>query len=92
MARLHLRIRGRVQGVFFRVSAVEQALDLHLTGWIRNRNDGSIELVAEGDAASLATLRSWCAHGPPGADVRHVEEIEEPPTGKFVDFTVKSDV
>ena len=92
MARLHLRVRGRVQGVFFRVSAVEQALDLRLTGFVRNRNDGSIEIVAEGPDDSLAALRAWCEHGPPGAIVQGIEEIDEPPTGKFADFTVRSDV
>ncbi|MBV8081551.1 MAG: acylphosphatase [Candidatus Eremiobacteraeota bacterium] len=92
MPRLHLRIRGHVQGVFFRVSAVEQALDLRLTGWVRNRNDGSIEIVAEGPEDSLAALRAWCEHGPPGADVQGIEESEDAPTGKFEDFTVRSNV
>ncbi|MBV8170834.1 MAG: acylphosphatase [Candidatus Eremiobacteraeota bacterium] len=91
MARLHLRIRGRVQGVFFRASAVEQARDLGLTGWIRNRHDGSIELVAEGSSDAIAVLRSWCAHGPPGANVRGVDELKAIPTGEFVEFRVRSD-
>ena len=91
MPRLHLRIRGRVQGVFFRASAVEQARDLGLTGWIRNRHDGSIELVAEGTGDTLAVLRSWCAHGPAGANVREVEELKAAATGEFVEFRVRSD-
>jgi acylphosphatase len=91
MPRLHLRIRGRVQGVFFRVSAVEQARDLGLTGWIRNRYDGSIELVAEGTTDALAVLRAWCSHGPAGANVRDVEDLKATATGEFVEFRVRSD-
>jgi acylphosphatase len=91
MPRLHLRIRGRVQGVFFRASAVEQARDLGLVGWVRNRYDGSIELVAEGNADAIGVMRSWCAHGPPGANVRNVEELKAPTTGEFVEFRVRSD-
>jgi acylphosphatase len=91
MPRLHLRIRGRVQGVFFRASAVEQARDLGLTGWIRNRYDGSIELVAEGTGDALAVLRSWCSHGPAGANVRDVEDLKATATGEFVEFRVRSD-
>ncbi|HEV2908825.1 MAG TPA: acylphosphatase [Candidatus Eremiobacteraceae bacterium] len=91
MPRLHLRLRGRVQGVFFRTSAVEQARNLGLTGWIRNRFDGSIELVAEGNADSIAVMRSWCAHGPAGANVRDVEELKAGATGEFVEFRARSD-
>lgn len=91
MPRVHLRVRGRVQGVFFRTSAVEQARDLGLTGWIRNRFDGSIEIVAEGNSDSLSVLRSWCSHGPPGANVRAVEETKGTATGEFVEFRVRSD-
>ncbi|HLN46943.1 MAG TPA: acylphosphatase [Magnetospirillaceae bacterium] len=91
MPRIHLRIRGRVQGVFYRASAVEQARDLGLTGWIRNRHDGSIEVIAEGSSDSLSVFRSWCQHGPPGANVREVDETKASASGEFVEFRVRSD-
>ena len=88
---MHLRLRGKVQGVFFRTSATEQARNLGLTGWVRNRFDGSIEVVAEGSPENIATFRSWCTHGPPGANVRELEETKASPTGEFVEFRVRSD-
>jgi len=78
--------------VFYRSTALERARDLNLKGWVRNRVDGSVEMVAEGDAAAIAALRAWCAKGPPGAVVRTVEEIEEPETGEFTTFGVRGDV
>jgi acylphosphatase len=91
MPRIHLRLRGKVQGVFFRTSATEQARNLGLTGWVRNRFDGSIEVVAEGSPESLTIMRSWCAHGPPGANVRNVEEMKVSASGEFVEFRIRSD-
>jgi acylphosphatase len=91
MPRIHLIVRGRVQGVFYRTTAVERARDLGLTGWVRNLHDGGVELCAEGAADGLAILRSWCAHGPAGAGVRDVEEFKEAATGEFVEFDLRSD-
>jgi acylphosphatase len=91
MPRLHLIIHGRVQGIFFRGSALERARELALTGWVRNRLDGSVELVAEGDAAGLASMREWCAKGPRGAVVRKTDSIDEPETGEFSVFGVRGE-
>ena len=71
--RVHIVVRGRVQGVFFRASALEHAQQLGLRGWVRNRPDGAVELVAEGDAAAVASLVDWCHHGPPSARVESVD-------------------
>lgn len=60
---------GHVQGVWYRASTVEQARAHGLTGWVRNRADGSVELEAQGDEAQVAALLAWCAHGPPAARV-----------------------
>ena len=66
-------VRGRVQGVFFRQSTVEQARALGLGGWVRNRADGCVEGVAGGAPAALEQLRAWLRRGPPSARVEDVE-------------------
>jgi len=73
--RLHLRIWGRVQGVYFRASTLEQAIQRGLRGWVRNRADGSVEVVAEGDETVLRELLAWVEHGPPLASVAEVESV-----------------
>ena len=66
-------IRGRVQGVGYRVSCQREALAQALTGWVRNRWDGSVEALFEGEAEAVDALLAWCAEGPPMADVTDVE-------------------
>ena len=92
MPRIHAYVRGQVQGVFFRASLVEQARSLGLTGWVRNRADGSVEVVAEGPAEGLAALADYCRQGPPGAIVRAVEVTDEPENGEFAGFSVRSGI
>ena len=84
-----LRIRGRVQGVFYRASTAEQARALGLTGWVRNVPDGSVEVVAEGPEEAVGALETWCHRGPPGASVRAVEARREPASGEFDAFSVR---
>jgi len=86
--RLRLLIKGRVQGVGFRYSAVAAARRLGLTGWVRNTFDGDVELVAEGPENQLRRLLSWCHDGPPGALVTGVEEQWLPYTGTFKGFGI----
>ncbi|HXW76057.1 MAG TPA: acylphosphatase [Candidatus Eremiobacteraceae bacterium] len=90
MPRLHLIIHGRVQGVFFRASVEEQARALRLTGWVRNRSDGSVETVVEGDADALAALRAYCRQGPPGAHVTRVDSLDEAETHAFSTFSIRA--
>ncbi|MBL1432301.1 MAG: acylphosphatase [Gammaproteobacteria bacterium] len=66
-------VSGRVQGVFFRATAVKQAKNLDLTGYAKNLPDGRVEVVACGDSYNLAKLRAWLAHGSPMAKVDDVE-------------------
>ena len=73
MERIHLVIKGRVQGVFYRKSATAQAIQLGLTGWVRNRNDGTVELVAEGCRAQLQQLIDWSWIGPRQSRVTEIE-------------------
>ncbi|MBI4528289.1 MAG: acylphosphatase [Deltaproteobacteria bacterium] len=88
-ARAYLKIEGRVQGVFFRASTVEQANHFGLTGWVRNCRDGSVEVVAEGGRKALEALARWCRKGPPGAEVADVQLQWEQPRGEFADFRVR---
>jgi acylphosphatase len=86
--RVELRVRGRVQGVFYRASAREQARALGLTGYARNLDDGSVEVVAEGEQAAIERLIAWCRIGPSGARVSDVEVGRAPATGQLRGFVV----
>lgn len=88
-AKLHLRIKGRVQGVGFRFSALDEASRLGLTGWVRNTADGDVELVAEGAKDRLQRLSTWAHLGPRGALVTDVEERWLPYAGESGDFRIR---
>ena len=88
-ARVHLTVKGRVQGVYFRASTVQQALHLGLTGWVMNRRDGSVEVVAEGPSEMLQELVDWCHQGPPGARVERVELQRQEFRGEFSQFQIR---
>jgi acylphosphatase len=66
-------VEGRVQGVGFRWWTVGQAHALGLTGWVRNRRDGTVEILAAGESAAIERLIAACREGPPGAAVRSVQ-------------------
>lgn len=78
---IRLVITGRVQGVRFRQSLLEQAVRLGLAGWVRNRPDGSVEALAEGPQAALAQITTWARRGPPAARVNSVAEEVLPDSG-----------
>lgn len=86
--RLKLIIEGRVQGVWFRDSTRRQALSIGVHGWVKNRVDGNVEAVLEGDADAVEQLARWCRQGPLGARVTGVLEQEEPWTGEFDSFNI----
>lgn len=71
--RARLRVRGLVQGVWFRQSTADQARRLGLAGWVRNAADGSVEAEAEGERERVEQLVRWCHRGPPAARVEAVE-------------------
>jgi acylphosphatase len=87
--RVHVEIHGRVQGVFFRGAAEEEAQALGLAGWVRNREDGTVEAVAEGEEKLVERFLLWCHHGPPGARVIHVDVTRSPATGELKGFSVR---
>lgn len=68
----HLVITGKVQGVAYRASMAREAGMLGVTGWVRNRADGSVEAMVAGSAESVAAMMLWCRRGPPAAQVDHV--------------------
>ena len=86
--RTHLIIEGRVQGVFFRDSTRREAVGLGLMGWVKNRFDGSVEVVAEGPRAAVEKLVQWCSQGPSAARVTNVQRIDENFTGEFDTFRI----
>jgi acylphosphatase len=89
MKRMHVYISGRVQGVFFRAATRRAAVDLNLTGWVRNMDDGRVEVVLEGEDADVAKMIAWCKIGSPAAKVEEVTLSEEHYTGGFSDFSIK---
>jgi acylphosphatase len=86
--RAEVTIKGRVQGVFYRASARDEAERLGLHGEVRNLPDGSVELVAEGERAVLEELIAWCRRGPPLALVEEVRVRWLPATGGLGGFRV----
>ena len=88
-ARIHLKVSGRVQGVYFRASTVEQARRLGLSGWVMNCPDSSVEVIAEGEIERLEKLILWCRKGPPGADVKEVHTQWEAVKEEFQSFYIK---
>jgi acylphosphatase len=88
--RVAVRVEGRVQGVGFRWFTRERAVEQGLTGFVRNRVDGAVEAVAEGDEAALSAWIDHVRQGPGTARVTqcHVQQAE--PTGEFADFSVRS--
>jgi acylphosphatase len=80
--RVHVVVRGSVQGVGFRYATVSRASSLGLGGWVRNRPDGAVEAIFEGPRERVESIVAWCGRGPSGARVDEVETDAEEPTGE----------
>lgn len=87
--RAHVRVSGRVQGVFFRSETRDKAVKLGITGWVRNLSDGRVEAVFEGEEERVKEIIEFCKRGPPGAKVTSVEVKWENYLGEFRDFKIK---
>ncbi len=86
--RIHLIVRGRVQEVYFRASAQREARRNGLTGWVKNRNDGSVEMVVEGEEDHVKDFLLWSQAGPSTSRVDKVETKWRSYTGEFSDFRI----
>lgn len=75
MRRVRVLVDGRVQGVGYRYSACAEARRLGLSGWVRNRSDGRVELEAEGPEAEVEQMITWCRRGPAFAQVSQVDVL-----------------
>ncbi len=80
----NLRISGRVQGVYFRYYAVRKARELGLTGWVRNRRDGTVEAMVQGAPEAVDAMIAWAKRGPPSAMVSAVRITEG--SGEYMEF------
>ena len=76
---VHVCVVGRVQGVGFRDALCSQALQRGVRGWVRNRRDGSVEAILQGEAAAVEAVLAWAHRGPPAARVAEVKS--QPATG-----------
>lgn len=85
---VHLVVHGRVTGVYFRAAAQREAKRLGITGWVRNRSDGSVEIHAEGDEDAVKELIGWAHHGPSAARVEDVDVRYRSYTGEYSDFRI----
>jgi acylphosphatase len=86
--RAHVIVSGRVQGVFFRAETQRAAQRYGVTGWVRNRPDGSVEAVFEGADQKVEMALAWCHSGSPMAQVSDVQVRWEDYTGEFDTFQI----
>ncbi|MCD6094796.1 acylphosphatase [bacterium] len=89
MRRAHVFIKGRVQGVFFRQGTYEKAMELGISGWVRNLPDGRVEAVFEGEEEKVNKIIQWAKEGPPIAEVEEIDIKWEKPTGEFDGFQIR---
>ncbi len=87
--RAHVLIKGRVQGVFFRAETGSQAYGLGVVGWVKNRWDGRVEAVLEGEEKDIQKMINWCYKGPPAAIIEDVEVKWEDYRGEFTSFSIR---
>ena len=85
--RAEIRVKGRVQGVFYRKSTKEEAVRLGLKGFVKNNQDGTVSITAEGESRAVNLLMDWCRSGPPAARVDAMDVTFKQPQG-YVEFMI----
>ena len=88
LKQVQLFVRGRVQGVYFRASSQREAKRLGLTGWVKNRSDGGVEVLAEGEEDELKELIAWAHRGPSASRVERVDVRWRSFSGDYPDFRI----
>lgn len=88
-SRIHAIVHGRVQGVFFRDYTQQKAVELGLSGWVRNLPDRTVETEFEGEPDKVRQMLAWLTVGSPMSDVSSVDSREEEPAGKSGDFSIR---
>ena len=86
--RIHVIVEGRVQGVFFRAYTRDEAVGLGLSGWVKNRPDGSVEALVEGQKSAVEKMEQWFHRGSPHSNVTGVHVTEETPVGDNSTFEI----
>jgi acylphosphatase len=86
--RAHVYVSGKVQGVYFRQTTMEQAQSCGVCGWVKNLADGRVEAVFEGEEAAVKALVNFCGKGPKGASVNNMVTSWEPFKEEFEDFEI----
>ena len=87
--RAHVTVSGRVQGVFFRSRTKQEADSRDVRGWVRNRGDGGVEAVFEGEEAAVKAMVEFCKRGPAGAKVTTFDLVWEDYAGEFREFEIR---
>jgi acylphosphatase len=88
MATNKVIVSGKVQGVYFRASAKQKALNLGVNGFVRNESDGTVLLEIEGEQAAVTSMVNWCKHGPGLARISNYEITDEV-AKNYVSFDIK---
>jgi len=88
MKRIHVWIKGNVQGVFFRANTRKEAMKLNLKGWVQNLSDGRVEAVFEGDDEAIKSILNFCEKGPLGSTVSDIDIKEEEYKNEFEFFEI----
>ena len=86
---IHIFVTGRVQGVFFRQATKVMAIKNNAKGWVRNLDDGRVEIVAQGETQDIDNLAHWCKTGPANSRVDEFELSEENISDEFENFEVR---
>ena len=89
MVRAHLFISGRVQGVFYRATTLQQARARSLSGWVRNLDDGRVEAMLQGPREQVASMIKWCFRGPVGASVSGIDVTHHDPDDALGEFEIR---
>ena len=84
----NIEVEGKVQGVYYRATAMQVAGILGITGYAQNLPDGKVKIEAEGDEDMLVRFIQWCHHGPEGAEVKHVS-VTDGPIQSFQSFEIR---